>query len=292
MAARGKIRIGISGWTYKGWRGIFYPEDLAHKRELAYAAQAFPSVEINGTFYSLQRPQTFARWRDETPEDFVFAIKGSRYITHMRQLREVETPLANFLASGLLRLGPKLGPILWQFPARMKFDPDRFARFLDLLPRTTEQAAKLARKHDARLNGRASMKNETDLPLRHAFEIRSESFCTQEFVDLLKAHNAALVVADTVEWPLVMDMTADFVYCRLHGSQDLYTSGYDDKALDIWAKRVDAWARGKEPGDAHRIGGPAPKAPKGRDIFVYFDNDVKVRAPFDAQGLIKRLETD
>ena len=290
MAAKGKIRIGISGWTYKGWRGVFYPKGLPHKRELAYAAETFPSVEINGTFYGLQRPEAFARWRAETPDDFVFSIKGSRYITHMLRLKEIETPLANFFASGPLRLGPKLGPVLWQFPARMKFDYDRFARFLDVLPHTTKDAAKLARKHDSRLEGRAHTSSEADIVLRHAFEIRSDTFCTQQFVDLLRAHGAALVVADTVEWPLVMDMTADFVYCRLHGSEVLYTSGYDEDALDIWAERVDAWAKGKEPRDAIRIGGPGPKAPMGRDVFVYFDNDAKVRAPFDAQGLIKRLK--
>jgi len=289
--AQGNIRIGISGWTYKGWRGKFYPEGLPHKRELSYAAECFPSIEINGTFYGLQRPEAFARWRQETPEDFVFAIKGSRYITHMLRLKEVETPLANFLASGPLRLGPKLGPILWQFPARMKFDPDRFLRFLDLLPRTTQEAAKLARKHDQRLEGRAYAEAEIDIPLRHAFEIRSETFCTPDFVDLLRAHNAALVVADTVDWPLVMDMTADFVYCRLHGSEELYTSGYDDDALDDWTRRVAAWARGAEPRDAKRIAGRGPKA-ESRDVFVYFDNDAKVRAPFDAQGLIRRLKLD
>lgn len=289
MASRGTIRIGISGWTYAPWRGVFYPKGLPQKRELSYAAESFASVEINGTFYGLQKPQAFRRWREETPDDFVFSIKGSRYITHMLKLKEVETPLANFFASGVLALGPKLGPLLWQFPARMKFDHDRFARFLDLLPRTSGDAATLARKHDARLEGRALTESEADLPLRHAFEIRSTSFCTPAFVDLLKAHNAALVVADTVEWPLVMDMTADFVYCRLHGSEVLYTSGYDDAALDLWAERVKAWAKGGEPKDAKRIAGPAPKAAKGRDVFVYFDNDAKVRAPFDAQGLVRRV---
>ncbi|WMT92060.1 DUF72 domain-containing protein [Pelagibacterium sp. H642] len=289
--AQGNIRIGISGWTYKGWRGKFYPEGLPHKRELSYAAETFSSIEINGTFYGLQRPEAFARWREETPDDFIFAIKGSRYITHMLRLKEVETPLANFLASGVLALGPKLGPILWQFPARMKFDADRFLRFLDLLPRTTKEAAKLARKHDQRLEGRAYAEAEIDIPLRHAFEIRSETFCTPDFVDLLRAHNAALVVADTVDWPLVMDMTADFVYCRLHGSEELYTSGYEDEALDIWARRVAAWAKGSEPRDAKRIAGRGPEA-ESRDVFVYFDNDAKVRAPFDAQGLIRRLKLD
>ena len=289
MAAKGKIRIGISGWAYAGWRGEFYPKGLPHRRELAYAAGCFSSIEINGTFYSLQRPAAFARWREQTPDDFVFALKGSRYITHLLGLKDCETALANFFASGVLRLGPKLGPVLWQFPARMTFDPRRFSRFLDLLPRTAEDASRLARRHDDRLKTRAWLKPEGNHPIRHAFEIRSESFRTPEFVDLLGAHDAALVVADSVDWPLVMDMTADFVYCRLHGSKELYTSGYDAEALDTWARRIAAWARGAEPGDAQRIAGRGPKAPKGRDVFVYFDNDAKVRAPFDARGLMERV---
>lgn len=289
MAAKGEIRIGISGWTYKGWRGKFYPDGLPQRRELAYAAECFGSIEINGTFYGLQRPESFGRWRAETPDDFVFAVKGSRYITHMLGLKNFETALANFFASGPLRLGPKLGPILWQFPARMRFDPERFSRFLDLLPRTAGEASRLAQRHDGKLRARAWLKPDGNHPIRHAFEIRNESFCTPEFVDLLRAHNAALVVADTVDWPLVMDMTADFVYCRLHGSEELYASGYDAEALDVWARRVAVWARGAEPRDARRIAGRGLKAAKGRDVFVYFDNDAKVHAPFDALELVERV---
>ena len=288
--AAGSVRIGISGWTYAPWRGVFYPEKLSSKRHLAYAAGIFPAIEINGTFYSLQRPETFAHWLSQTPEDFVFAIKGSRYITHMLKLKAIEAPLANFFASGLLRLGPKLGPVLWQLPPFLPFDPGRFEAFLTLLPRNSEAAADLARRHDGRLKGRAWTETDARRPLRHAVEIRHRSFVTPAFVELLRAHGVALVCADAVDWPLLMDITADFVYCRLHGSEELYTSGYDDDALDRWAACVAAWARGGEPDDARRvIDAPGPKRPS-RDVYVFFDNDAKVRAPHDAQGLIARVD--
>jgi uncharacterized protein YecE (DUF72 family) len=285
----GTIRIGISGWTYTPWRGVFYPKKLPQKRELAYAANIFPSIEINGTFYGLQRPEPFGRWRDETPDGFVFAVKGSRYITHMLKLKNAETPLANFFASGLLRLGSKLGPILWQFPPRMKFDPERFRAFLELLPKTTAEAVALARRHDKRLDGRDWLTCDADQPVRHALEIRNDSFRDPAFIALLREYGAALVCADTVEWPLLMDLTADFVYCRLHGSEQLYVSGYDDAALDRWAARIRAWAKGDEPKDAERVVGPTKPLSTGRDVYVYFDNDAKVRAPADAQALANRL---
>lgn len=287
----GAIRIGISGWTYAGWRGRFYPEDLPQKRELAYAAEHFGAIEVNGTFYRLQRPETFARWRAETPDDFVFAIKGSRYITHLLRMRQAETALANFFASGILRLGPKLGPILWQFSSQTKFDTERFDAFLNLLPHDTKAAAALARRHDERLCGRAWPKSESDRPLRHAVEIRHDSFRDPAFIALLRRHHAGLVVADTVDWPCLMDVTADFVYCRLHGSEELYASGYGSKALDHWARRVRAWAKGAEPADAKRVLGPARPRRSGRDVYVFFDNDAKVRAPADAAGLARRLGT-
>ncbi|MDE3108856.1 MAG: DUF72 domain-containing protein [Acidobacteriota bacterium] len=289
MARPGEIRIGISGWTYDGWRGTFYPKKLPHKNELSYAAGIFRSIEINGTFYSLQRPGTFAKWAAATPEDFVFAIKGSRFITHVQRLKEVRAPLANFFASGILRLGPKLGPFLWQLPPNFKFDAKRIEAFLKILPRDTESGAALARRHDKRVSGRAWMKASDHAPLRHSVEIRNKSFAVPEFVELLREYGVALVCADTVEWPRLMDLTSNFVYCRLHGSERLYASGYDDRALDHWAERVVAWADGREPKDAERaIDRPGPKLPK-RDVFVYFDNDAKVRAPFDAQGLMARV---
>jgi uncharacterized protein YecE (DUF72 family) len=287
--ASGDIRIGISGWTYAGWRGVFYPKGITQKRELAYAAGKFRAIEINGTFYGLQKPAAFGRWRDETPEDFLFAVKGSRYITHMRRLREIETPLANFLASGVLRLGPKLGPILWQFPPRAAFDKELFDAFLSLLPKDTEEAVALAKRHDARLDNRSWLDTEGHRKLRHAVEIRHESFCTPEFMALLRKHKVALVCADTVEWPLLMDVTAEFLYVRLHGSKQLYVSGYGPKALDTWATRVRAWSQGYEPEDAKRAAGPARPRKSGRDVFVFFDNDAKVRAPADAASLVKRL---
>ena len=287
----GDIRIGISGWTYKPWRGVFYPQGLPHKQELSYAAEHFRSIEINGTFYGLQRPSSFATWYDATPEDFVFAVKGSRYITHMRRLKDIETPLANFLASGVLRLGKKLGPILWQFPPRMKFDPDRFEAFFELLPKNTDEALALAGRHDARLNDRAHVETDESRPMRHAMEIRHDSFRSPDFIDLLRRYRIGLVVADTVDWPLLMDLTADFVYCRLHGSEQLYVSGYDDEALDRWAHLVAEWVKGRDPKEAQRVLPPSPSRAHGRDVYVYFDNDVKVRAPRDAESLAVRLNS-
>ena len=295
----GKIRIGVSGWRYAPWRGVFYPAKLTQKKELHYCGQVFPTVEINGSFYSLQRPTSYQLWRAETPEDFVFAVKGSRFITHMLKLRNVEIALANFFASGLLALGPKLGPILWQLPPNSSFRPDVLESFFKLLPRTMPQAADLATGHDVRLAGRAFFEPEMDGPVRHAIEIRHQSFVSEEFIALLRRHRIALVCADTVEWPLLMDVTADFVYCRLHGSEVLYASGYDPQALDKWAERVVAWATGGEAAGAHASAMTAssshvPESGRGtaggRDVYVYFDNDAKVRAPFDAQGLMERVE--
>ncbi|HEY1638526.1 MAG TPA: DUF72 domain-containing protein [Rhizomicrobium sp.] len=286
---RGDIRIGISGWRYKGWRGVFYPEGLRQKDELAFAAKSFRTVEINGTFYSLQRPEYFTAWRDATPEGFLFAVKGPRFITHMLKLTRAETPLANFFGNGLLALGAKLGPILWQFPPNFRFNPEKLAGFFARLPRDTEAAAKLARKHDHRIKGRAWLRTDAKRPLRYAMEIRHESFRCRAFIELLRTHDIALVVADTVAWPLLFDVTAGFVYCRLHGSEQLYASGYESPALEAWAKRIVTWSQGGELRDgdcAH-----PRKAPKAqRDVFVYFDNDAKVRAPFDARALQDRVD--
>ena len=289
MPKPGQVRIGISGWRYKPWRGVFYPEKLPQKNELSYAASVFRSIEINGTFYSLQRPESFARWAGDTPDDFIFSLKGPRYITHIRRLKEIEQPLANFFASGVLRLGSKLGPILWQFPPNFRFEPDRLEAFLKMLPHDMDAASAIARRRDKRIIARASIKAEAKGPVRHAMEIRNESFVTPKFIDMLRAHDVALVCADAVEWPRLMDVTSDFVYCRLHGSEELYASGYDDKSLDLWAARVAAWARGREPADARYVTKHQGPQKQARDVFVYFDNDAKVRAPFDAQGLMKRV---
>lgn len=286
----GAVRIGLSGWTYKPWRGVFYPGGLAQKKELAYAASLFPSIEINGTFYGLQRPSSFLHWAEQTPDNFVFSIKGSRYLTHMLRLRDPEQALANFFASGVLALGPKLGPILWQFPPNFQFNASLIEEFFQLLPHDTDQAAALAERHDERLKDRAFSTPSGHRAIRHAMEIRHESFVTPEFVTLLRRHNVALVCADTVEWPLLMDVTADFIYCRLHGSEVLYTSGYSDSALDEWARRVVTWACGGEVADG-RHASPTPARKRGtRDVFVYFDNDAKVYAPKDAKGLVDRVE--
>ncbi len=283
----GTVRVGISGWTYAGWRGVFFPKGLKHKDELSYAAGIFPSIEVNGTFYSLQRPESFARWADETPEDFVFAVKGPRFITHTKRLRDVETPLANFFASGLLRLGPKLGPLLWQLPPSFRFDRETLGRFLAMLPQDTKAAARLAGRHDFRLDGRNWLGTDAKRRLRHAIEIRHPSFVCRDFIELLRVHQVALVCADTVEWPRLFDVTADFVYCRLHGSEQLYASGYGPKALDSWADRVATWRSGGTPDEGGRV---APKAREiARDVYVYFDNDMKVRAPRDAKSLMERV---
>jgi uncharacterized protein YecE (DUF72 family) len=287
--SQGKIHIGISGWRYKGWRGIFYPEKLPQRRELEFASRRFDTIELNGSFYSLQRPESFSQWHDETPPDFTFAIKGSRYITHMLRLRNVEGPLANFFAQGLLRFGAKLGPILWQLPPNFSFEPERLEQFFALLPRTRKQAAETARKHDDRLKDRSWFQVQKDAALRHAIEIRHESFVNEEFIRLLRRYGVGLVVADTVEWPLLMDVTAGFVYCRLHGSVELYSSGYEADALDIWARRVVAWARGEEVSDGRKASSRDAVKRKRRDVFVYFDNDMKVRAPFDAEQLRDRV---
>jgi uncharacterized protein YecE (DUF72 family) len=280
--------IGISGWTYKPWRGQFYPEGLPQKKELAYAASIFRSIEINGTFYSMQRCESFAQWANATPDDFVFAVKGPRYLTHMLKLDNAEAPLGNFFASGVLRLGARLGPILWQFPPNFRFNAEKLETFFRLLPRDTEQAAACGRRHDHRLKGRAWLRTDRRRPIRHAMEIRHESFRDPAFVALLRKHDIALVCADTVEWPLVMDLTADFVYVRLHGSTELYRSAYGRPALKRWAARVTAWRDGKPMTDGNFISAKQPRH-RRRDVFLYFDNTDKLQAPRDALSLMRIL---
>lgn len=285
---KGEIRIGISGWTYKPWRGHFYPERLPQKRELAHVASIFPAVEVNGTFYGLQTPKSFARWDEETPDDFVFAVKAPRFITHVKRLRDPALPLANFMASGVLRLGAKLGPILWQFPPNFRFDAELMAAFLKLLPRDAQAASACARRHDDRLKARGWLRAENVPRLRHAVEIRHESFRDPAFIDLLRDHDVALVCADTVEWPLLMDLTAGFVYVRLHGSRELYRSGYEQAEIERWAKRVEAWAAGQPMRDGD-FAGRSASDPRPRDVYVFFDNTDKRLAPRDAQALMRRL---
>jgi uncharacterized protein YecE (DUF72 family) len=273
-----EIRVGISGWTYAGWRGDFYPKGLPQKTELAYAAERMGSVEINGSFYSLQRPTSYASWREQTPDDFVFAVKGGRFVTHMKRLRDVDAPLANFFSSGLLALGPKLGPILWQIPERLQFDAELVASFFAQLPRTMGELAEHARRHDAKVPDERALTTVPDglegRRVRHALEFRSPSFCTDEAFALMREHDVACVVADTAgRFPMAEAVTSDLVYVRLHGDQELYTSGYGDAALDRWAERCRTWAA--EPGV--------------EQVVVYFDNDAKGFAPHDALRLIDRL---
>jgi uncharacterized protein YecE (DUF72 family) len=286
-----EIRIGVSGWLYPPWRGNFYPAGLPHRLELAYASRRFNALEVNGTFYSLKRPSNFRSWYEETPSNFVFALKGGRYLTHMRKLKEPLQPLANFLASGVLCLREKLGPILWQFPPSMPFVEDRFKEFFELLPHDTVQLARLAGHHAPFLKKRVHLEPDAKRPVRHAVEFRHESFLSDRFTDLLRKHDVALVVADVAsKYPTAEDVTADWVYLRLHGSRQLYASGYSPKEIGEWAAKVRAWHRGSEPAAARRIGKAARAAKGGRDVYVFFDNtDVKLRAPVDARRMAREL---
>jgi uncharacterized protein YecE (DUF72 family) len=251
---------------------VFYPPKLPHRAELEYLSSKLNSVEINGTFYSLQRPESFRRWSSQTPDDFTFAVKGPRFVTHMKKLADVETPLANFFASGVLALGDKLGPFLWQLPPTLGFDAERLESFFALLPRSTGEAAWLARRHDERMKDRALTTTDVDRPLRHALEVRHKTFEVPAFPELLRKNALALVIADTAgRWPQIREVTSDLVYVRLHGDVELYTSGYTDEALETWAARIREWNSA------------------GHDVQVHFDNDVKVRAPFDAMALTERL---
>jgi uncharacterized protein YecE (DUF72 family) len=267
-----RVRIGTSGWLYPPWRGTFYPPGLPHRLELEHLSGLLDTVEINGSFYSLQRPQSYLGWAARTPTDFLFAVKGPRFVTHMKQLRDVEVPLANFFASGVLALGAKLGPVLWQLPPRMRFDADRLGAFLGLLPRTTVAAAELAEGHDERMEGRSHLAVDADRPVRHAVEPRHQSFRDPAFAALLREHGVATVIADSAgTWPTFDQVTSDLVYLRMHGYGELYAGGYPPAALDAMAARMRGWR------DC------------GLDVVGYFDNDAKVHAPFDAISLAERL---
>ncbi len=262
------IRIGIGGWTYEPWRGgVFYPEGLPHARELEYASRQLTAIEINGTYYSTQKPATFAKWRDETPEDFVFSLKASRYTTNRRELAGAKESIHRFLHSGLAELGPKLGPIVWQFAPTKQFDADDFGAFLELLP--------------DKLDG---------LPLRHALDVRHASFACEEYIELARRHHAATVYTDSDDYPAIADRTADFVYARLMRASPAFKAGYAPKALDAWAERLRAWARGADPADLPRVQErPAAAASRQPDVFAYFINGAKERAPAAARAMIERL---
>jgi uncharacterized protein YecE (DUF72 family) len=287
----GKTCIGISGWRYKPWRGVFYPEGWAQSRELEFASRALPTIELNGSFYSLQRPSSYTAWYEATPPGFVFSHKGNRYLTHTLRLGEgIEPALANVMASGVFNLREKLGPFLWQLPPNFRFDAERLERFFQLLPHDLHAAQALARQHEPRMNGRVALDIDANHKLRHALEIRHESFNDPAFVALLRKYKVALVVADTAgKWPDYEDVTADFMYLRLHGAEELYASGYSDAALAHWAARIQAWTSGSQPADAKLISDKAPPRRASRDVYCYFDNDIKVHAPFDAQNLRTKL---
>ena len=273
MAARkknGRVLVGTSGWAYPHWRGRFYPPKLPQRLELSHIAEHFPTVEVNGTFYSLTRPSACEAWRAAVPPGFVFAIKGSRYITHMLKLARFQGPLANFFASGILRLGAQLGPVLWQLPPGLRFDPDRAGAFLEALPVDMAGAQRWARKHDARTTGRAALTapDGRQNRLRHALEPRHPSWMEDRALRLLEEHDVALVAADTAgKFPFLMARTAGFAYLRLHGSTVLYASRYTDQEIATWAERI----RGLRD--------------EGLDVYVYFDNDGSAHAPGDAARL-------
>lgn len=281
-----KIHIGMSGWTYEGWRNDFYPKGLSPKKELEYASRKVNSIEVNGTFYALQKPPTFQRWYQDTPEDFRFSIKAPQYITHVRRLKDVKEPVSNFFASGLFCLKEKLGPILWQFPPNVTLKDDRFQKFLDLLPYDSHQAGRLAKKHSEKMNGRAFVEPHEKYPIRHAFEFRHPSFMNPEFIQLLRQFGVAVVFAHSgLKSPYMEDLTADFIYARMHGQEAKYKKGYPDSELRWWAKRVESWTSGGHPKDALHICEEAPKSVK-RDAFIYFDTEEKSFAPFEAMKLM------
>lgn len=285
------IRIGISGWRYAPWRGDFYPQGLPQKNELKFASRAVRSIEINGSFYALQTPDRYAQWYHEAPKGFRFSVKAPRYITHTRRLKNIQVPLANFFASGVFQLKEKLGPFLWQFPPNFKLDLPLFERFLQLLPRTGKDAKALARHSETRLHSAGYLDIPVNARLRHAVEVRHESFAVVEFIELLRRYNVAWVVADTAgKWPYAEDPTSDFMYIRLHGDAKLYESGYSKNALDHWQQRIARWAEGGQAEQPVLIDSRRRRKRAGRDVFCYFDNDVKVHAPYDARALLERLK--
>ena len=284
------IRIGISGWAYAEWRGTFYPKGLAHGRELEYASRQFSSIEINGTFYSLQRLETFERWYRETPRGFSFSVKGSQFITHRKRLKQVEEPLANFLGSGVLALREKLGPFIWQLPPNLQFNRQEMDVFLSLLPHSTRKAVWFAKQYGSRIANLIEFEDQIERPLRHCIEVRHESFMVPAFFELLRRHKIAFVFADTAGlWPYAEDLTADFIYIRLHGEKDIYVSGYTDEALTRWAKRIRRWSKGGQPCNASLITSKKDGFKNPKDVFVYFDNSMKAKAPIDAQRLCQKL---
>ena len=260
----------MSGWTFDGWKGEFYPKGLSAKKELAFASRKVNSIELNGTFYRLQTPKSFQKWHNETPDGFVFSVKAPQYITHIRRLKEIEEPLATFLASGLLCLGKKLGPILWQFPPNVMLKDDRFETFLKLLPKDTASAAKYSQGHSDKIKA-AHTKCDVNIPLRHAFEFRHPSFDNKDFMAMLREFSVAFVFAHTGT-PYLEECTTDFVYARMHGKDKEQKKGYSSAFLTDWADKIKNWTK------------------SGREAFIYFDDEEKVYAPRDALKLAQLLK--
>ncbi len=267
MAANkpGRIRVGVGGWNYEPWRGSFYPKGLPHRRELEYASRHLTSIEIDSTYYGSKTPASFAKWRDETPDDFVFAVKGPRFATNRRILAEAGPSVERFFKTGVTELKGKLGPVNWQFAATKRFDPDDFGAFLALLPSSVD-----------------------GLAIRHAVEVRNESFRTAEFVGLARARSVAVVVAGDSAFPAIADATAPFVYARIMGASETEERGYSSEALDAWANRARMWSAGETPDDLAGVGAPASKTP-ARDVFLYVIAGFKARNPAAAMDLIERL---
>ncbi|MDX1646583.1 MAG: DUF72 domain-containing protein [Longimicrobiales bacterium] len=282
------VRIGVSGWSYDEWSGDFYPEDLPASRRLRYVAERFDTVEANGSFYSLLTPSAYRSWYDDTPAGFRMAVKGSRFITHNKSLSDARVPLANFFASGPLALKEKLGPILWQLPERHALDPERLDFFLSLLPGSFEEAGDLAGQHDDEVED-AWIETGENHRIRHVLEARHESFRRKEAVRILRDRDVAMAISHAGDWERTEEITAGFVYLRLHGAPRTYRSGYGDEALDDWARKIRKWAAGGEPEDALGSTDLQPPRRKGRDVYVYFDNDTEGRAPYDALALTERV---
>ncbi|MBN8942237.1 MAG: DUF72 domain-containing protein [Rhizobiales bacterium] len=261
-----QVRVGIGGWTFEPWRETFYPAGLAQKRELEYASSKVTSIEINGTYYGSQKPESFARWREETPDGFVFALKGSRFTTNRRVLAEAGPSIERFLTSGVTELKEKLGPINWQFMATKKFDPTDFEAFLKLLPKQVDGHT-----------------------IRHAVEVRHDSFKAPDFIDLARGYGVCVIFADSPDYPSIADVTAPFVYARLQNASEAEEQGYGKAALDAWAKRAKVWAEGGAPADLKPVGKPEVKPPASREVFVYMINGFKPKAPAAAMALIDRL---
>lgn len=285
-----KFYIGISGWRYAPWRNNFYPKGLVQKKELYFASRSVNSIEINGSFYALQTPERYAGWYADTPDNFIFSVKAPRYITHIRRLNDVEEPIANFFASGPLELKEKLGAMLWQFPPSFKFNEQQFHQFLQMLPKTAGEALSITRKYHPDFNLPEQVQKKREL--RHAVEIRNQTFVDETFIALLRRYNVAFVIADTARrWPYAEDITSDFVYMRLHGDTELYRSGYSEEAIDHWYRRIKSWSQGIQPRDAKLIA-KRTKLHDSLDVYCYFDNTDKLWAPQDARQLSHLLGVD